>query len=105
MKRNMSITKAIRKATEDVIYYGYGHYGIKDRDSSSIWMVQMRAGDDPRITIRNIRAKVAIGYIFDDDEADWVEEHGVLCSPGRLRDIVKDAVVSIETGKPCKPRY
>ena len=95
MKRMMSITRAIEKAVEGVRDFGYGQYGYCENGKN--WFEgKIQAGHDQRISIRNMRAKAAIGYIFGYDWTESREVIDALCQPGSLREVVKDAVSELE---------
>lgn len=87
----MSITAAIKKATEDVTYYGSGQYGTREADGN-IYTGSIQAGHDPRMTIRNLRVKKALSYLYDAETAEAYEYTGALSYPGSMRDLVKEAV-------------
>jgi len=90
----MSMTAAIKKATEDVTYYGSGQYGAREADGN-IYTGSIQAGHDPRMTIRNLRVKKALSYLYDQDTAERYENTGALAYPGSVKDLVKEAIKTL----------
>lgn len=95
MKKKMSITAAIKKATAEIIDQGHGEYSYLD-DKGNSWGGHFAAGTDQRTVIRNERAKRAITNIFGDGWEIDPALYDALCQPGSLRDVVKDAVDGIQ---------
>ena len=89
--QKMSMTKAIKTAVDRVTYIGAGRYSVSD--GTTLWEYSLRAGSDPVIAIRNMRARYAMECMFGDDGAVFIDAcSDVLSQPGSLRDIVKQAI-------------
>lgn len=89
--QKMSVTKAIKQAVDRVTYLGSGRYSVSD--GTSLWEYTLRAGSDPVIAIRNIRARYAMECMYGEDGATYIDAcSDVLSQPGSLRDVVRQAI-------------
>ena len=93
--KKMSMAKAIKLAVENVTYHGSGMYSISD--DKSVWEHTLRAGSNPVIAIRNLRARYAMESLFGQDGAVFAQiRSDALSQPGSLREIVKMAISDYE---------